>query len=425
MSRFRRELDRLRTSGGGVRPSFSDQLRLLDPLPLAAGVVREPRAQAKDRLPPGRVDETIHGCHYVIDSDYPETHFHGTVRLGRILPEDLRVLLELAGLTRTDCNRERIVFLDTETTGVHGGAGMCPFLIGIGYYSGDRFRIRQYFIRDFDEESSMLWALGGFLEEFDLIVTYNGRAFDVPLVENRCLLSRLDRPFDHMTHLDLLYMARRLWRASQGSCRLTALEERLVRFLRGPDIHGSKIPGAWFDFLRTGEAHFLGHVFSHNAYDILSLAALTIRAADCLVQEPAPLDDPRDIYSLGRVFDREWARSRSIRYYEMALESALPAKLRIRALERLSVLYRRTGRPERSLDCCLRLIGESSFSLLGYERAALCYEQGGNPEGACRILDEAIARIRRTGGMERALARLEARRARVGKKPSVPALSDL
>jgi hypothetical protein len=196
--------------------------------------------------------------------------------------------------------------------------------------------------------------------------------------------------------------------------------------LRGPDIHGSKIPMAYFDYLRTGRSHVLRSVFSHNAYDILSLAALTVLAADRVAGEPQALDDPRDVYSLGRVFDRGPERSRSIRHYEMALDSGgLPAELRVRALERLSVLYTRTGQRERSLDCCLRLIGEPSFNISAYERAAIHYERRARDfDAACRILGEAIGRISGANSATRnRLARLESRRARLEKRRAKHAYS--
>ena len=415
MAGFRRQLDRLRSAERPAQLSISDQLRFLTSN--SPAVDRAEQFPNSEGLPPGRVIETSAGEHYLIEESWPEAHFHGNVRLGRLLPEDLEVLLDLAGLGRRRIQRDRIVFLDTETTGVHGGAGMCPFLVGIGYYTGDEFEIRQYFIRDFDEEASMLTALGDLLRQFELIVTYNGRTFDAPLVENRCVLNRMDRPFDHMVHLDLLYMARRLWKASQGSCRLIALEERIVRFLRGSDIPGARIPQTYFDYVRKGRTGLLRRVFSHNVYDILSLAALAIEATDRVIRAPVAHEDPRDLYSLARVFDRGTERSRSTRYYELALEDTLPDKLRMRTLERLSVLYRRSGNPERSLECCLALTREAAFSLVGYEGAAIYYERRKRDiDAACGVITEGIGRILGVEGMERRLARLEDRKTRLETK---------
>src|SRR5215471_6768615 len=120
-------------------------------------------------LPPGEIVSNCFGSHYVIRAIYPEDYFHGKVRLSRFSSSDLEWLMRLMREMGTVPGRNRIVFLDTETTGMQGGAGMCPFLIGLGYFADDEFRIAQLFIRDFDEEPSMLLALGDFLAHFELV----------------------------------------------------------------------------------------------------------------------------------------------------------------------------------------------------------------------------------------------------------------
>src|SRR5262249_26784793 len=148
---------------------------------------------------------------------------------------------------------------------------------------------------------SMLHALGELLRQFRLIVTYNGAAFDIPLLETRFTLARLDNPFPTMSHFDLLATARRLWRNGHGSCRLVALERELLTFLRGPDVPGAMIPRAYFDYLRQGASGLLKGVFTHNVHDVVSLAALTIFACDRVTAEPAALDEPLDLFSMARV----------------------------------------------------------------------------------------------------------------------------
>ena len=415
MTEFRKALNRLRR---GPSPSFSirDQLRFLEDPPRRRTHARRD-VRVVDSLPMGRTESNANGTHYVISNSYPHHHFHGTVLLDRLSSKDLEVLLDLARCKHADLDRERIVFLDTETTGVSGGAGMCPFLIGVGFFRGNAFEVVQYFIRDFDEEPSMLLALEEFLKEFDLIVTYNGQSFDLPLVESRCVLSRLDSPFEHLSHFDLLFMARRLWRAGHGSCRLTALEEKLLRFMRGPDIAGSMIPQAYFDYLQSSDASILRSVFSHNVYDIQSLAALAIHAADRVVTEPAPLDDALDLYSLGRIFDTPRDRSKGIRCYEMALESPMPSGVRIRTLERLSVLYRRIGEHARSLTLCEQLMAQPEFSIIGYGGASMFFEHRARDlESALKVVDEALVRMEGLPRMESRRARVQARRERLEKK---------
>src|SRR6266850_4271976 len=138
----------------------------------------EPAVAVADILPSGDVESNPLGSHYAVRGLYPHDYFHGKVRLSRFSTTDLECLLLLMKERGTVPSRDRIVFLDTETTGIQGGTGMCPFLVGLGCFAGDEFHMLQYFIRDFDEEPSMLHALGERLSGFELVVTYNGTAFE-------------------------------------------------------------------------------------------------------------------------------------------------------------------------------------------------------------------------------------------------------
>jgi len=349
--------------------------------------------EVSEPLPSGQIESTPFGSHYVVQTMYPHDYVHGKVRLSRFSGADLESLISLMREKAAVPPRERIVFLDTETTGLQGGSGMCPFLVGIGYFAGDEFHLLQYFIRDFAEEHSMLYTLGELLGRFDLVVTYNGAAFDVPLLETRFTLARLHSPFRGMSHLDLLFTTRRLWRNGHGSCRLAALEREMISFRRGADIPGSMIPRVYFDYIQRRPNVALTSVFTHNVYDVVSLAALTIHACDRVTLEPAPLDDPLDLYSLGRIleYSREWRRS--IQLYEMALASGLAEPVRKRTLENLSIVCRRAGDHERSLEICAQLMAYPEFSMTGYEGAAIYYEHGrGDLENAQRVLKEALGR---------------------------------
>lgn len=413
---FRKALDRIRRLESLPRLSIRDQLRLLDdePIDIAATPLRRLSTMP---LPEGREERNAAGAHYVVRREYPHDYVHGRVRLERADAGDFSRLLELG---RVDCrvdDRERIAFLDTETTGISGGSGMCPFLVGVGFFRGDEFQVVQYFIRDFHEEPSMLEALGELMGHFDLLVTYNGLSFDVPLLDTRCILSRLDSPFERMAHFDLLFMARRLWRAGHGSCRLAALEEKILSFFRGPDIPGAMIPRAYFEYLRSSDAITLRSVFSHHVYDILSLAALTIHAADRVVDEPQRLDDPLDLYSLGRVFDQGREPERSIRCYEMALGGSIPMPVRVRAMERLSILYRHRGEVEKAMELCGQLMALDDFSAVGYEGAAMLEEHHErNLEAAYGIVRNALHRLEGSPELEPKSARLEARLERLERK---------
>src|SRR6266487_4051495 len=201
----KRERAHLPGREGGRRPgeglSIADQLEFLRTRWARPSIEVQSAAAPAEILPPGEIESTRFGSHYVVQTVYPYDYFHGKVRLSRFSPADLGTLTSLMREEAAVPPRERIVFLDTETTGMQGGSGMCPFLAGIGYFAGDEFHMLQYFIRDFDEEPSMLYALGELLARFDLVVTHNGAAFDVPLLDAPFRLVRLRKPLHGMCRL--------------------------------------------------------------------------------------------------------------------------------------------------------------------------------------------------------------------------------
>jgi uncharacterized protein len=379
---------------------------------------RSPRQCVTEAVAPDGVEEiTPFGRHLAIRRIYGADEYHGNVRLGRFSCSDLQRLSTLMKEKASVPHRDSIVFLDTETTGLHGGTGMVPFLVGLGYFSGDDFIVIQYFIRDFDEEPSMLLALGDVLQRFKLIVTYNGATFDLPLLEARFTLARLNTPFDRMGHLDLLPAARRLWRNGHGSCRLAALENKIAGFLRGPDVPGAMIPRSYFDFLQGRGAATMNGVLKHNVHDIVSLAALTVCAADRIVSEPARLDNPLDLFSLGRIVENTTEWKRAITFYEWALAGGLPDPLRFKARENLSVLCRRAGDQARSLELSRELMAAADFSMTGYEGAAIYYERvAGDAVRALEIVDRALSRLQDTPANKRYRASLQSRRERLKQK---------
>ncbi len=399
MTDFARALKQLRDRDRqpyltGISPaanlSLSTQLQFLKSRTLSYTPV-ESRTRAV--LPAGSVQSTPYGNHYIVQKVYSDGYEHGKVRLSRFATADLQRLMELMKQRAAACDRDRIIFLDTETTGVHGGTGMCPFLVGVAHFSGNDFRMIQYFIRDFDEEPSMLYALGELLKDFDLVITYNGASFDIPLLETRFTLARLDSPFERMSHFDLLNTARRLWRNGHGSCRLVSLE-RLLAFVRGEDVPGSMIPRVYFDYLQRRAAPDLPRIFTHNIYDVISLAALTVEACDRVTSEPAILDDPLDLYSLARILENTPDWRRAVTLYEMALNGGLPEPVRVKALENLSIIYRRSGDHERSMDICRQLMKSDVFSLAAYEGAAIHLERiSGDVESALLIVEQGLKRL--------------------------------
>ena len=211
-----------------------------------------PTAQFIQELMSGEVVTTALGEHFETEKVWERHRRHGSV--------DISDLAELAGRPARTAFRPvpfgsahptKWAFLDTETTGLAGGTGTYAFLIGVGSIDSTGFRLRQFFMRDYGEEASQLHRLAEYLEQFDVLITYNGKAYDQPLLETRFRMARARHPFDRMEHLDLLFGARRLWKLRLESCRLVDLENRILGVERQGDLPGEMIPYVYFDYLRT------------------------------------------------------------------------------------------------------------------------------------------------------------------------------
>jgi uncharacterized protein len=324
------------------------KLRLERLVAAAAGRGRRrgPLPVPLEELVDGMRIENERGEYFLVESSVHLEIRHGDVPLSRfhaIEPATVGVLTAEPELEEFDLRRA--VFLDTETTGLAGGAGTAAFLIGVGWVEGERFRVRQYFMRDYHEEGALLLALAEELERFERLVTFNGKMFDVPLLDARFRLNRARFPLASARHLDLLHPARRLWKARLESCRLQSLEAELMGLRRHGDIAGEEIPQVYFDWVRRRDARMLARVFEHNRQDIVSLAALAVLA--CQWVEDSRAEDPRDIFSLARVLERGRLYERSEAEYRRAL-AAGPGVVRGPALLRLAWRAKRAGDHERA-----------------------------------------------------------------------------
>jgi hypothetical protein len=197
-----------------------------------------------------------------------------------------------------------LLFVDLETTGIVGGAGTYAFLVGCGWFDGGRFRTRQFFLSSFASERALLEAVGDAAAAAGTVVTYNGKSFDLPLIETRFALHRLETPFAGMPHVDMLHPARRMWRGVETTCRLSALEESLCGYVREGDVAGFEIPARYFHYVHAGDARPLAAVFEHNRLDLVSLALVTARAAQLLDEGASGARTAREALGMGRLFER-------------------------------------------------------------------------------------------------------------------------
>jgi uncharacterized protein len=167
--------------------------------------------------------------------------------------------------------RDKCVFFDLETTGLAGGAGTFAFLIGFAFWEADSIVTEQYFLPDFGREYELFSQLLEWLSQFDYIVSYNGKSYDMPLLSNRFILNRVKPQFKEYHHIDLIHMCRRIWKDSMPSCTLKSIENHILKVVRSNDIPGALIPQAYFNFINTGVIHDVIRMIEHNLQDIISL----------------------------------------------------------------------------------------------------------------------------------------------------------
>ena len=203
------------------------------------------------------------------------------------------------------------LFLDTETTGLSGGTGTYPFLIGLAWWQGSELMVEQLFMREFSEDRSMLAAVAERLKEHPVLVTFNGKSFDWPLLETRFRMTRAIAPPPLRAHLDFLHPARNLWRLRLGSVRLSQLERHVLGWDRGEDMNSADIPRIYLDFVRGGNPEPLVPVFLHNQMDLRGLAGLAGRILSIFGDQEKPLEDGLELYGLSRICERRGQAERA------------------------------------------------------------------------------------------------------------------
>jgi len=299
---------------------------------------------------PGEVVQTALGAHFETEKVYEPHRRHGSVDISTLAELPLDLLGALSDGEIQESASHRWAFLDTETTGLAGGTGTYAFLVGVGSISTSGFRVRQFFMRDYGEENSLLDALARYLDNFDVLITYNGRVYDQPLLETRFRLARAPSPFERMRHLDLLYGARRLWKLRLESCRLIELENRILGVEREGDLPGELIPHYYFEYLRSREAFQLVPIFHHNVIDILSLACLTAIVPFAFREpEQTLFHHGADLIGLARWMIQAEQRERGLSLLRRAVDIGLPDGLLFRTLWDIAMLEKKLGAAARGL----------------------------------------------------------------------------
>jgi hypothetical protein len=370
-----------------------DLRRRLRELGVVRGVrelqTREPRRSAAiEDIVSGRFHTTSHGQCFVAEACYPLDHAHGDSPLSSFLELSPRDIARIQQDERVvDVNLRSVCFLDTETTGLSGGTGTMAFVVGLGFFDEKQFRLQQYFLRDPGDEPAMVEALMERFPTFEALVSFNGRAFDVPIIENRFILARVVPPLRDKVHVDLLHPARRLWRYALSSCALTSLERGVLGVRRQQaDVPSGIIPFLYRNYLRTGDARDMKRVLYHNKIDILSMVTLATQLCRAYAN---PWRGPRDgegqdlggaeFYALGRWYADEGRVDDAERAYRSALHRCLRpgSHLRTRVLRELAYLLKRDDRRAEAFAFWQQLAlesGEETSGVLAHVELAKCLE---------------------------------------------------
>jgi uncharacterized protein len=399
---------------GVIRPpSAAQPLRPEDDGPLVGDVAApdaehagySPRRGDPAQILDGEWQERRGQRFLLVDRKYSPGYRLGRVAVADGLPPADGMWAALPLLAGTSCSG-RMLFVDLETTGLAGGAGSYAFLVGCGWFESGTFRVRQFFLSTFSAERDLLEAVGEAADSAGTIVTYNGKSFDLPLMETRFLLHRMDTPFAGRPHVDMLHPARRLWQQGSsraqhgwhgtrggssgagfgddgvgyqrtgaggpafaidgdegpgggpgGDCRLSTLEHALCGHRREGDVAGFEIPARYFHYVRSGDASALAAVLEHNRLDLLALALVTARAAQLLEDGAVAARTAPEALGMGRLYERAGLDAEALAAFERA--ALLPGgdvDTRADALRACAVLLRRQRRHEDAAAAWRRIL---------------------------------------------------------------------
>ncbi|HEY7307682.1 MAG TPA: ribonuclease H-like domain-containing protein [Bryobacteraceae bacterium] len=364
----------------------------------------------------GQVVANEFGEYFQTNREFRAHKQHGSADIGALaeLSEDHLSVFGDCEIPATPA--ARWAFLDTETTGLLGVPATYAFLIGVGRISEDGFRVRQFFMREYEEERSVLAALEAHLNEFDVVITYNGKSYDQPLLEARYRAMRRGSPFLRLRHFDLLHGARRLWKLRLESCRLIQLEQEILGFYRDGDLPGELIPYVYFEYLRSHEARRLVPIFHHNAMDIMTLACLTaIVPAAFRGTNPESLSRlgvrrGEDLFSIARWLLKAGQEEQALDLFRRAVDADLPDKLLFRALWDMALLQKKLQGPHLALRAFTELAAcRNEYRVRALQELAKHYEHEGRDFAMALDFTRQALRFSESPSLSRRKERLERR----------------
>jgi uncharacterized protein YprB with RNaseH-like and TPR domain len=373
--------------------SIVDKLSHVSALRPAAGAHRQASVASKNSiseelraLVEGEICSNRFGCHLRV-----QRHFAQPV-CGNAAFRAMQLIA--SGPTEMLCDPDQWLFLDTETTGLSGGTGTYAFLVGLGWWEADGFVVEQYFMRDHSEERSLLLAVSELLAHRRVLVTFNGKSFDWPLLQTRYQMTKVGRIPEPLAHLDLLHPARRLWRLHLASVALKELERHILHFDRGQDIPSAAIPQRYFDFLRGGPPAPIAEILYHNQMDLCGLATLALHISRLLENPESNSCRAGELFGISRLLQERGEEELAIRIYRKSIDEGLPRDAEQIAQRELARMAKRERKFELSNALWEKLLGSTMEGLKAYEQLAIHYEHWDlQPQKAATLSREALIKL--------------------------------
>ncbi len=364
-----------------------------------------------ERIIPGEVKENDAGQYYRVSRSWQLDESHGCIKLDSFVSAKSNAFaLAAKDATLGSMDLRKALFIDTETTGLAGGAGTVPFLVGLGWIEGDVFRVEQYFMRDYHEERAVLLAIRERALQCNWLVSYNGKSYDLNLLATRYIMHREETPFNAMPHWDLLHSSRRFWRLRLRDCSLGSVEEHILAFKRTDDVPGYMIPQIYFDYLRDKKTLRLEPVFSHNQLDIVSLLALAGVLGKLVSKPEEAISYGEDWLALARLYEDRSEWERAAEAYAFGVDMGLSDHLEREARWHSSLALKRAGKWEEALELWRLLSRNGAMGVAPYEEAAKYFEHRVNNYEKARItVVSALKRLDLRRELGRAIKDVDAR----------------
>ncbi len=289
----------------------------------------------------GTIGENSLGSFYFLDTKFDLNYKHGLIAISDLIQDSEFKIFP--GMDYSFRNKE-CIFIDTETTGLSQSSGTFAFMVGIGILIEDHLLIRQYFLRNPGEEAAMLLDLSNMLEKYNVLVSYNGISFDIPMLLNRYILYRMPHNLRRKKHIDLLKYSRSIWRYQFEDRSLKSIESKVLSYHRtSEEVPGWMAPEIYRDFLRTGNYSQIQGVLYHNAMDVVSLAALIIKV-DHVLSSSSDYEDQYDTlnFALARLYEKNNENDLAKNIYNKAIrQNKIPQEYKIKAIMNLSKIYKK------------------------------------------------------------------------------------